>query len=442
LDQELTYKWIQERLRELHSGTLSEQDKLRLVEIAKDDPFVSDALEGFHAHPDEAHAEHLEAIVAKIKQQKRERRRWLIPNLTVTAIAASILMIVATYAVMTRMQKNTDETLFVFVAPDSLAQHDSLAGGMVMESAPQPVDEVNEKMDAPETTAPTVADQKSIVSKTESKQLKGQPALKKDAAAATDIAISEPTAPSAQPSALPAAKESATTVYADDKIEVADEDIPVQSKTEMARANRDEGFYANQMDPALMQSRVIGRVADAGSGAPIMSARLAVDYSNQLFYTDIEGSFELHLPQPEAVLQVTYPGYADTALIIRPSEENLLVAMKPGNILSSNVITGAKTKGPVPSGMLNPVTSFHTFYNYIVAASSLKLTSEASSARRKVTIEFTVRKDGRPKDIKVIESSRDKTYDDEAKRLLESGPDWVCLEGEYPCTRSYTFYFR
>jgi len=71
LDQELTYKWIQERLRELHSGTLSEQDRLRLVEIAKDDPFVSDALEGFHAHPDEAHAEHLDAIAAKIKQTKR-----------------------------------------------------------------------------------------------------------------------------------------------------------------------------------------------------------------------------------------------------------------------------------------------------------------------------------------------------------------------------------
>jgi hypothetical protein len=241
---------------------------------------------------------------------------------------------------------------------------------------------------------------------------------------------------------MPAAKEPATTVYADDEIKAADEDIPVQSKTEIARANRDEGYYANQMNPALMQSRVIGQIADANSGAPIMSARLAVDYSNQLFYTNIEGGFELQLPQPKALLQVTYPGYADTAFIIKPSEENLVVAMKPGNILSSNVMAGAKTKGPVPSGTLNPVTSFHTFYNYIAAASSLQLTSEASSARRKVTIEFTVRKDGRPKDIKVVESSRDKTYDDEAKRLLESGPDWVCLDGEYPCTRSYTFYFR
>ena len=255
----------------------------------------------------------------------------------------------------------------------------------------------------------------------------------------TEVVITEP---SAQPSAMPTAKESAKTVYADDELKAADEDIASQSQTELARATRDEGYYANQMNPALMQSRVIGHVADAQSGAPIMSAKLAVDYSNQLFYTDIEGGFELHIPQAEALLQVTYPGYADTSMIIRPSEENLLVAMKPGSILASNAIAGAKTKGPVPSGSLNPVSSFHNFYNYISAASSLQLTSEASSARRKVTLEFTVRKDGRPKDIRIIESSRDKTYDDEAKRLLESGPDWVCLDGGYPCTRSYTFYFR
>ena len=440
MDQELTYKWIQERLRELHSGTLSERDRLRLVEIAKDDPFVSDALEGFHAHPDEAHAEHLDAIAAKIKQTKRARRRWLIPNLTVTAIAASILLIVATYTVITRMDKSSDETLFVFVEPDSLAKHDSLAGGIAMESTTQPADEVTEKMDVQEPASPPTANDKSVSSPTESKQLKVQPAA--DAIAKTEAPIPEPSEPSARPSSMPAAKESAKTEYADDELKAADEDIASQSQTELARATRDEGYYANQMNPALMQSRVLGHVADAQSGTPIMSAKLAVDYSNQLFYTDIEGGFELHIPQAEALLQVTYPGYADTSMIIRPSEENLLVAMKPGSILASNVIAGAKTKGPVPSGSLNPVSSFHNFYNYISVASSLQLTSEPSSARRKVTLEFTVRKDGRPKDIRIIESSRDKTYDDEAKRLLESGPDWVCLDGGYPCTRSYTFYFR
>lgn len=442
MDQELTYKWIQERLRELHSGILSEQDRLRLVEIAKDDPFVSDALEGFHAHPDEVHAQHLDAIAAKIKQPKRERRRWLIPNLTVTAIAASILIIVATYAVITRMEKSSDETLFVFVAPDSLAQLDSLVGEVAMETGPQPVDTMNEKMAAPETATQQTPHQKSISAQTESKQLKVQPAPGTVTAAKTEVPVTEPSEPSSQSAVKPSSKESSEIVHVDDEIKTADEDIAVQSQVELSRAKRDEGFYANQMNPAIMQSRVTGQVTDAHSGAPIMSAKLAVDYSNQLFYTDIEGGFELFIPQQEAVLLVTYPGYADTAMIIKQADEHILVDMKAGGILSSNVIAGANNKGPVPSAMLDPIASFRHFYNYIAATSSLQLTPEASSARRKVTLEFNVKSDGRPRDINVLESSRDKTYDNEAKRLLESGPDWVCPGGEYPCTRRYTFYFR
>lgn len=311
-----------------------------------------------------------------------------------------------------------------------------------MESSSQPADEVNEKMDAPASVTPSAADQKSVASKTESTQLKALPPPEIVADGKTEVVMSEPSAPSGQTSAMPIAKEATTTVYADDELNSAEESIDVQSHLELARAKRDEGYYANQMNPALMQSRVTGLVTDAHTGAPIMSAKLAVDYSNQLFYTDIEGGFELQLPQPAAVLQVTYPGYADTALIIKPAEDHILVDLKPGSILSSNVMAGAKNKGPVPSVINDPVSSFRQFYNYITATSSLQLTSEASAARRKVTLEFTVKKDGRPTDIKVLESSRDKTYDNEARRLLDNGPDWVCLEGEYPCVRSYTFYFR
>ena len=71
-----------------------------------------------------------------------------------------------------------------------------------------------------------------------------QPVPGTDAVAKTDVAITEPSAPSAQPSSMPAAKESAKTVYADDELKAADEDIASQSQTELARATRDEGYYA------------------------------------------------------------------------------------------------------------------------------------------------------------------------------------------------------
>jgi hypothetical protein len=35
LDQERTYKWVQDRLHDLHSGTISDADRIRLEEMAK-----------------------------------------------------------------------------------------------------------------------------------------------------------------------------------------------------------------------------------------------------------------------------------------------------------------------------------------------------------------------------------------------------------------------
>lgn len=133
VEQEQTYKWIQERLRQLHSGTLSEEDLRRLMEIAEHDPFVADALEGYTTHPDGEHAEYLEYLAEKITYRKRERRRWLIPNLTITAIAASLLIILATYAVLYRIDHTEKETTFVFVSPDSLGIHENDSFGVAME---------------------------------------------------------------------------------------------------------------------------------------------------------------------------------------------------------------------------------------------------------------------------------------------------------------------
>jgi TonB family protein len=196
------------------------------------------------------------------------------------------------------------------------------------------------------------------------------------------------------------------------------------------------------MDPALMQMRVAGLVVDANSSQPVPAAKIAVDYTNQYFYSDIQGYFELSVPEPEAVLQVMQTGYADSLVVVRPGDEHISVGLKTADIIAPIIQHGIKGKGPV-SVKKNPAIESHlVFSQYLKAASSLQLTTEPSAARRKVTVTFTVRKDGRPVDVTVVESSRDKTYDDEAVRLIQNGPDWVCPGGEYPCVRRYTFYFR
>jgi outer membrane biosynthesis protein TonB len=437
LDQERTYKWIQDRLRELHSGTLSEQDLARLQEMARTDPFIADAMEGFYAHPGSEHATRLHSIEQKIKQTKRERRRWLVPNLTVTAIAASVMVIVATYAVISRMQKDNEETLFVFVAPDSLTTTDSTSDSItpdiaMQEDARYSSESKEEKTESANTIPPPEKNQESIA---DNKASKAPPVVAEQPGQKEKVTEVQPK------STLSTQSAPAAAAPVDDDIAPQTKDLAISSKTEIARSKSDEGFYANQMNPDLMYSRVTGHVVDAATGIPL-SAKILVNYSNEFIYTDARGYFEFSIPEPVAVVQVSFSGLVDSTFLVKQGEENIQVGLRTDALIPNQAMAGAKNKGPVIS-LRDPLIESHLlFSSYVHSNALLQLTPEPSAARRKVVIEFKVKKDGRPTDLTVIETSRDKTYDSEAVRLIKEGPEWVCFGGEYPCTRRYTFYFR
>ena len=435
MDQERTYKWIQDRLRELHSGTLSEQDLARLKEMARTDPFIADAMEGFYAHPGSEHATRLHSIEQKIKQTKRERRRWLVPNLTVTAIAASVMVIVATYAVISRMQKDNEETLFVFVAPDSLSTTDSttdsITPDIAMEEGARYSSESKEKTESANTIPPE-KNQESIA---DNKTSKAPPVVAEQSGQKEKVTEVQPK------STLSTQSAPAAAAPVDDDRAPPTKDLAFSSKPEMARSKSDEGFYANQMNPDLMYSRVTGHVVDAATGIPL-SAKILVSYSNEFIYTDARGYFEFSIPEPVAVVQVSFSGLVDSTFIVKQGEENIQVGLRTEALIPNQVMAGAKNKGPVTS-LPDPLIESHLLFSSFVNTNALlQLTPEPSSARRKVVIEFKIKQDGRPTDITVIETSRDKTYDSEAVRLIKEGPEWACFDGEYPCTRRYTFYFR
>jgi hypothetical protein len=120
-----SYDWVRTRLRELGAGTLSPDDKAQLEQIAQADPFVADALEGFAAVPAADHAAHLDHIASRIRQPRRARRRWLIPNLTVTAIAAVFMILVGTWAVVRWSGRPAEESRVVILSTDTLQAGDA-----------------------------------------------------------------------------------------------------------------------------------------------------------------------------------------------------------------------------------------------------------------------------------------------------------------------------
>jgi hypothetical protein len=390
LVQEKTYKWIQARLREIDSGTLSEKDLARLKEIALEDPFVADALEGFHAHPYTDHADHLTAIEDKINVQKRARRRWLVPNLAVTAIAACLLLLIGAYAVIMRMDNEPSETLFVFVEPDSLLNVDSLAGAVAMEASPVTEGVSIEKANEPRGAVLESEESQSLA-------MRGERKAEKPAAKSTTI--------NRQPSNL------------NDKI--------------VAPA------VALQEQKSI---RIKGQVVDAATKEPLAFSPYLLGYSNQLAFTDGNGNFEIESPEKEFIINLKHKGYGEKTMVMSAATKVIALNQIPGNEIAGQLIDAGQKS--VDSEINRNTVAYFAFRNFIDASSTLPLGTGVSDKGKKVVVEFVVLSSGRPSQIKITESTGDEKYDAEAIRLVSYGPDWVCVGGEESCKRSYIFYFQ
>lgn len=415
MDQEQTYKWIQARLRELDSGSISEEDRLRLVDIALKDPFVADALEGFHAHPEADHDHHLNSIEQKITLTKRNRRSWLIPNLAVTAIAASFIIILATYAVLMRMDKDSNETEFVFVSPDSILISDPASGAVAME------DESRGAIEQEDANALTSnrADQP-----TSQQPPSATPTAEETFSNPTNSGVAKTNTTS--PTGGNAKMNDATT-FSDPK---------ASSKSTKENAN------ANQAQYTLTEKRLTGRVTDAATGLPLPYAPFLASNSNKLTFTDDQGNFEVMVSEPEVVLQIKSTGFEDTTFVLASNTDRATIALRTSTADKTQKSTRSSQSNNTAESQRTAITSYFAFSQYIASSSLIPLGTGITSTGKKVTVAFEVTSTGRPQKIKVVTSSGDKSYDAEAIRLINKGPDWVCSKGETSCVRSYTFYFQ
>lgn len=387
--QEKTYKWVQARLREIDSGTLSEKDLERLKVIALEDPFVADALEGFHAHPDTDHTDHLTAIEEKINVQKRARRRWLVPNLAVTAIAACLLLLIGAYAVIMRMDNEPSETLFVFVEPDSLLTMDSVTGAIAMEASPAvdgvPVEKANEPPGA--------------ILESEGSQsiaMRGERAKK----SATESTIAR-----------------------------------------RQSSNLNDKIVAPAVAPQEQKSiQVKGQVVDAATKEPLAFSPYLLGYSNKLNFTDANGNFDIESPEKEFVINLKHKGYGEKTMVMSADTKIIALNQIPENAVKRDAI--AADDESVDMGMDSNTEAYFAFRNFIDASSTLPLGTGVSNNGKQVVVDFIVLSNGRPSQVRVRESAGDEKYDAEAIRLISSGPDWVCVGGRESCKRSYIFYFQ
>jgi len=211
----------------------------------------------------------------------------------------------------------------------------------------------------------------------------------------------------------------------------------------------DEGYYANQMNPKMMAQRVTGRITSV-HGEPLIGANIMVRGTNLGTTSQLDGKFELYLPNGESEMDVVYGGYEDAALDVQPGQEEIDVQLKS---ISPATIDGAlagsskkadRSSNAAPKMKTGTVQKDDNllFIDYLKANSKYPLAENLMTSSKTVALEFTINSDGHPVQIKVSNSSGVKTLDDEAVRLIKKGPDWECETSQYPCKMRYSIYFK
>ena len=430
MDQEKTYKWIQDRLRDLHSGTLSEADRLHLEEIAKSDPFIADALEGYQTHAGHNHSVLLKVIAQRIQNKNVERRPKLLPlsrGLVLQAIAASFVLILATWAVLYYVQIQNDPSVAAVETSDSSATEHSTEVEITYP------DSSNEELAASTGTSDELNDEPSGLRA--NANAKGKADAKNEAKAKETFDQQVVSAPATYEdiNEAPTTSENATKTLAAGS-------IPEKSSTQI-----DDGYYANQMDPALMAKRITGLVID-GIGLPVIAAHLNIQNTNLLSTSDENGRFEIFLPEKTTSIEVSSTGYKDTVITVTQGQEDLVVMLSESEPAAPGNITAGKTKStqtakPLDKNGIITGDQSTVFLEYLKLNSRFPIVQNFNALAKPVLVEFSISLHGRPY-IKKVDTPVDIKYKQEAIRLFNEGPDWICEDGVYPCVKEYTIYFK
>ena len=432
---ERTYSWVKDRLKDLHTGSLSEEDRARLAEIAREDPFVRDALDGYDAHAAHDHSSKLNVLAQQIRNKNRHPRQKLVPlsrGLVLQAIAASLVLILVTWAVFYYIEKEATPVMVTYEpqfesAPDTREESpgsspDTQASATIAANESPSYDDAT-------TTQSTPNAETSATSR--EKTLSDQPAIASDAVVKEkqDYTFADPSPPPA-----------AGTIEMKKNTEESDatqEDI-VQEGIPSER--RDEGYFANQMDPAMMAWRVTGQVLNS-FGEPASSALISIPNTNLITTTDYYGRFELFLPDPESPIDVTYGANSDTSLTVRQGQEDLVIILPASQYPAAVELSAASSK--VQSQKVQSLTDpERSITEYITQHSRIPLADSYHSSAKKVVVTFTITSKGKAGNINIKEATEGKMYKEEALRLIGEVPYWSCDNGTYPCEKVYAFYFR
>lgn len=410
-------KWLSPLLRWIN-GEANRHDERSLDDLAKDDPFLAEALEGYRTLPEsEEHAAAVTRLKANLRTRVGKRRGTSFYLLRVAAIGALLLL---GWVAVDRFLVDESASVEVAYIPTEMKEASPAASQAV----------VADSVSGMERSAPTVVTTEGPVS------LENKPG-------STPPSKSNANQP---PVSSPRIEPLADAIAADDQ-PVAAESIPATldmdvlaekpavpkeeekaKKSDNARAEAAQKKSApSPLPPANSQQparRVAGIVTDE-TGQPLFGVKVYA--GNEGTTTDLDGKYAIDLSPGASSLSFAYVGYA--TLEVRLNEDNRLdVELSDSGVELSEVVVSKKGSGKVIAP--KPKIGDKRFEKYI--RENLRYPAAAAKAgiKGQVVLRFWVAEDGTLSDFKVLQPLG-YGCDEEAIRLLRQGPKWKTQPGAF-----------
>ena len=428
-------------------GELTPAEMHALEKKALDDPFLADALDGGGAISSDELSEDLHQLQHALKKKTAKKGgsplTWNLPM----RIAASVLFLAASTFIIYNLVENSD------------VREESLALNKDVEQGNAGIDSAARKEPIPETeaTQPPTNNEPNAIDQS-----------------AEGIKHSEPTAkPSSQAKSSTQAPEGkvptplVADVVEEDEV-ISDEDVLAQDvtanespgkETQELNAQRQELARVQQApdkaDSVIVRIRgyatsppavdkkekatttlktIRGKVTDVDDGLPLPGVNVLSKESTAGAITDLNGNYEITLPQSSESLIFSYIGMEVKEIDLPESdkdqsEENIDVQLTPDvSQLSEVVVTGYSSEdGKEFEGtkwdLAEPVGGRKEYEEYLKKNLLYPQVAIENKVEGKVTIQFTVQPSGQLTDFRVVKSLGF-GCDEEVIRLIQEGPTW------------------
>lgn len=386
-----------------YSGKMPADEMHALENAALEDPFLADALEGYEFTTNiEADISQLKA---RLKEKKKNKKVFSISDITQNKwwrIAALFIVIAGVGFLFYRVNFVGKEKSFANEIKSPPTHADSIAS--LQDSATVSADMAFQN---PEVSAPRKSNQVGL-------------AKQKNA---NENDVNSPVAKTQAAEAAPINKSNEGLIAGD-----------ILNNAKDKFADSEEKKFALK-----------GKVTDE-KGKPIAMASIHDDARKEIAVSDTTGNFTLRSPDSNAIATVAAVGYSTKKVILQKDDQPTIAMNKNDQNLDEVVVTtlGQKKKSSkelsrskplsgkvsgvqITDAVSQPFPANSEFEKYL--ADNIKPVFDENGDRVKgeVLLSFTINKKGSPANIKVIKSTCE-GCEEEAVRLLESGPDWPGTE--------------